>query len=405
MKPELPLTIVPSLPVRVLADGKFVITAKFLEGLLQYCADWQGPITVLMRSAQAASGNLDDVAVRPAELPFRIAVVEPEMLATKVIASEPALVLASLDDFRQVRLSQICRRVGIPCVYVAEYSLRTRNQIIAATVANPLWRSRKYLWERGQENQRRRAVHLAAGLQCNGTPTYDAYRALNRDTLLYFDSRVTESMTLAETELRARCRSLAQQGPLRLLFSGRLNKMKGAHHLLPVASELKRLGVPFQLSICGDGDLAGAMRTRIAEARLSDCVTMRGVLDATTELFPYVKAEVDAFVCCHPQGDPSCTYLETMLCGVPIAGYANEALSGVVAHSRAGWLAPLGDPRALARKIAELNRDREAIAAMSLTALSWSQAHTFEKTTQARIAHLQRVAMENVTAERAVQYG
>jgi glycosyltransferase involved in cell wall biosynthesis len=200
-----------------------------------------------------------------------------------------------------------------------------------------------------------------------------------------------EQLAARET-LNARIARVLKGGPLRLAFSGRLIAMKGADHLLDVATELKRLGVPFTLDICGSGDLEPSMRRTIAQCGLSNLVRMRGVLDFKSQLMPFVSSEVDLFVCCHPQGDPSCTYLETMSCGTPMVGYDNEAFRGIVKTSGVGWLSPLGDARALANRIAELNRDRAAIVNAAEQSLAFASQHTFERTMQMRVDHLKRCA-------------
>src|SRR6202012_4588470 len=105
-------------------------------------------------------------------------------------------------------------------------------------------------------------------------------------------------------------------------------------------------------------------------------VGMPGMLDFTKELLPFVKEKVDAFVCCHRQGHPSCTYLETMSCGVPIVGYANDAFAGLVDRSNAGWASPINHPRALAARIAQLAARREEICEHALRSLAFARNHT-----------------------------
>ena len=119
-----------------------------------------------------------------------------------------------------------------------------------------------------------------------------------------------------------------------------------------------------------------------------------GRLDFEKELLPFIlwQSDVDVFVCCHRQGDPSCTYLETMSCGVPIVGYANEAFAGFVARSGAGWTSPLNRPRALAAKIAQLAAHPEDIREHAFRSLAFAREHTFEETFAARIAHLRLLA-------------
>ena len=248
-----------------------------------------------------------------------------------------SLVLASVGQ-RFNSLSRLCRKAGIPVVYVTEYSLRTRLQIIREyqpTFAHGWWRSWR---EIKQERAQAQAISLANAVQCNGTPTYMAYKSLTPLPHLFFDTRIEETMLATSGEVSARLARFNRDRKLRLVFSGRLKLMKGVDDLPVVASHLRRMGVPFEMSICGDGESMAQLQRDVWELHLGDKVKFRGNLDFKAELVPFVKNKTDLFVCCHRQGDPSCTYLETMACGVPIVGYGNEAFEGSLpAQAPGGW--------------------------------------------------------------------
>ncbi|AFY77361.1 glycosyltransferase [Pleurocapsa sp. PCC 7327] len=399
MSKQFNLAVIPNLKVELLPDGRVAIEQKFLEGILKYDGLWSGSVTVLMEKNPDRDKNFHKKIFKRDELPFKLEIISSkEITPQKLLENKISVVLASA-DYRKNHLSQVCHSANLPCIYITEYSLQTRKQIIAANTNNPLLRLRRNLWEENQERKQRKAIALAEGVQCNGTPTYEAYRTINRNPLLYFDGRVTEAMLATKEEIEKRFLNCKEDRPLRLLFSGRLIKMKGADRLLDVARELKHSGIQFEMFICGDGDLREKMQREIVAARLKDRVKMMGVLDFKTELIPFAKANVDLFVCCHPQGDPSCTYLETMSCGVPIVGYANEAFEGVVKYSQAGWLIPMDRPKLIAQQLAALSQNRHSIKAMSLKALEFARQHTFEKTWEARISHLKRVAMRKMALE------
>jgi glycosyltransferase involved in cell wall biosynthesis len=167
--------------------------------------------------------------------------------------------------------------------------------------------------------------------------------------------------------------------------------MKGALDLVLVASELQRRGVPFRLSICGAGTLEGAMKEQIARRGLERVVTMRGVLPFNDELLPFVR-EADVFLSCHKQGDPSCTYLETFACGVPMVGYLNEAFAGLLARVDAGWGIPMHDVRAMADVVERLSRERAEIATKARRAAAFARQHTFESTFARRTAFFRECA-------------
>jgi colanic acid/amylovoran biosynthesis glycosyltransferase len=392
------LTLVPSLRARRLPDGRVRLTQKFIDGVNQFQRFWDGPVAVYMGQVENDTDDLDLVNVWPKDLPFRLEVLSFPEIERAITADRSAVVLLSLDDFRQSHLGAICRRYGVACAYVSEYSPATREQIIDVTTRNPFKRIRRKFWEDAEEEKRRAAISSADGLQCNGTPTYDRYRELCPDALLYFDTRVTEDLLATEHDIRRRLSDRVPGRPLRLVFSGRLAPVKGATQLIDVAKELRRLKVDFHLSICGDGESKEAMNRAIEAEQLSRQVSLKGILGFRTELLPFVKSDIDLFVCCHPQGDPSCTYLETYACGVPIAGYANEAFEGIVRSSGSGWMTPVNRPDELARTIAGIRKTPEALLANSIAALAFAKQHTFERTFSRRVDHLRALQARNSRA-------
>lgn len=385
------LLVLPSLKAVAKDDGRVVVTQKFVDGMTEYVNSWDGPVRAVLEPADATSNNLDNVAVVPAALPFELEVVSFRDPRINDHLRESAVALGGTDH-RQNHFATLCANLGTPYVVNTEYTLQTRCQIATAEESNPLRRWRRIWWERGQERANVTSVRRAAGVQCNGMPTYDAYRTLNAATLLYFDTRTTAELLPDEEQLQLRLAQMLQGAPLRLAFSGRLIAMKGADHLSRVAVELRRLQVPFTLTICGDGDLRPRLQREIELAGLQDVVKLPGTLDFVTQLTPLLQDEIDLFVCPHRQGDPSCTYLETMACGVPIVGYANEAWAGLLRHGASGWSTPLDDPRALARQVAQLTQDRESIARAACQVREFAAEHTFERVFQRRIEQLLAIA-------------
>lgn len=384
------LIIMPNFQIRLLPKNRILMDRKSLDGLFQYSGLWPGPVTVFVEENSQGSGIFQEETIDKHDLPFKLEVLSFNALTKEnFLKYKSSVVLASV-GYRQNHVSRICRSSGNPCVYISEYSLKTRQQIINLNTSNPLLRFRRHLWEKKQEIKRTRALAVADGVQCNGTPTYEVYRRVNHNAILYFDTRVTEAMLATSDDIGRRYHARDDNTPLRLLFSGRLAKVKGADHLLDVAKELKQLAVKFEMFICGDGELKEAMNRRILTERLSDCVELTGVLDFKTELLPFARSNIDLFICCHRQGDPSCTYLETMSCGIPIIGYDNEAFRGIVNQSKAGWLVEMDRPRQMAQQIVTLDRSRDLIKSMAFKSLAFARRHTFEKVFAARISHLQR---------------
>jgi|SRR5271166_5845943 len=385
------LAVLTDLGVRVVPKGTIILTQKFIDGMVEYLKYWDGPVAAIMEPTNKPSWNLDEVEIDPARLPFKVEVFSYNDPGLGRLLAGRKMILASVSH-RQNHLSTLCRSIGVPCVYVAEFTLKTVCQIIQAETSNPLLRWRRIWWRYNQERRHRRAIRMASGIQCNGTPTFEAYREINPRPLLFFDTRVRDDWLITEQELNERTGQLMRGGPLRLMYSGRLALMKGADHLVRVASKLRSLRVPFEFTICGDGPLGPQIRAEITRLGLDDCVRLTGVIDFKTELTPLTKRQVDLFVCCHRQGDPSGTYVDVMSCGVPFVGYDNEAFQGIVRHSAAGWMVPMDQTDRLAEKIAELSADRAELVNAARKSLEFARKHTFERTFRTRIEHLKACA-------------
>ena len=242
-----------------------------------------------------------------------------------------------------------------------------------------------YLWQ--FEQKRKAAFKIADGLQSNGTPAFYEYRKLS-NTILYFDTRVGKDQGIRDDELEKRLAYLTEGNPLRLAFSGRLIRMKGADHLIQLAHALKKSNIRFIMTIYGIGELENEMRELIQTYKLEDLVTMKGAVDFYKELLPDIKKNVDLFVCFHRQSDPSCTYLETLSCGIPIVGYRNKAFEGLNEISEIGWGAELEDIQEVTRIIGYLDKNRTDIASRSRKSVLFARPHDFETTFQNRVTHV-----------------
>lgn len=390
------LVILPNLPGLRKPDGTIVLTKKLIDGAHSMAAAWRGPVHMIVEPWDTFSDNLDNVAVPPDDGAVRVSVLPYDRGDLIAHLRGTAAVLAAV-SYRQNHIAELCARAAVPCVYVTEYTLRTRYDIVCAETINPILRARRGLWEYGQERRQARAIRNAAGVQCNGTPTHAAYRRINPRACLFFDTRCRAGDVIPLPALEARVAQLEARRPLRLLFSGRFLPWKGVQYLPRVAARLRELGVQFKLDLCGDGISTPGLRADIARLGLEDCVRLRGVLDFRLELTPLMQDGIDLFVCPHVQGDPSSTYAEAFAAGLPIAGFANEALAGMQQLAQAGVVTPMRDVGALARAVADLDRDRARLATAARRARAFALEHTFERTTQRRMDHVRECAAADRT--------
>ncbi len=381
------LLITPSVPVWKADNNDLVFDRKFYDGMLLYRQKWPGILGCVMSLSPAPPPEFGLVAVKPAELPFTLTTLERGEAISARHLHGASIVLAAGDADNQLHVSRLCRDTGIKCVYIIEYIKETRYQIVALTTSNPIIRWRRMFYVGSKEKKRVSAFKLSDGLQCNGAPAFNEY-AFAPNRLLYFDTRVYAAQIIDDEALKQRVAGLSENRPLRLAFSGRLIRMKGADHLPRLALKLQQLGTPFHLTIYGAGDLEAEMREAIAAHGLESLVSMPGAVDFYARLLPELKQSVDLFVCPHRQSDPSCTYLETLSCGLPIAGYGNRAFTGLLAMADVGWSAEMDDVDALAGLISHLHAQRTELQEKSLNSAAFARLHDFEATFQRRIDHL-----------------
>jgi colanic acid/amylovoran biosynthesis glycosyltransferase len=378
-------------PAPVIAEGGRVqLDAKFVEGMKVQQAMWPSRITCALRRGAASvpfSREFDHQ-----DLPFDLIVLDQhEALEPRHLAGQD-LIMASGDDFHCLGLTDMLQPQQT-IVYVIEYTHETRMQVLMLDRGRGmLGRLRGMVWLMQQERRRRRAFRAADGLQSNGYPAHDLYGPMNRDSMIYLDGRMTPGLFATEAEMTARETRRAAGAPLRLIFSGRLEPMKGAQDLLPVARRLMAKGVAFSLDIFGAGSLRDEIANSIPGLGPAAQVRLHEPVDFETALVPFTRQEADLFLGCHRQSDPSCTYIEAMGCGVAVASYDNRMWSRLNGEAKAGWGAPLGNPDALADRIAEAAANPAEITRRSRNALAFSKAHAFETEFQRRMDHLARIA-------------
>jgi len=381
------LVIIPSIPVW--KDNNFLIFSRqFYDGMLLYVKMCPGDVSCIMSLGKSDLPKFGLVKKNDKnELPFRCHVLsENEQITTDHLYGA-SIVLASSDSFQQFNISKICKKINAKCVYVIEYIPETRYQIAALSSKNYLIKLRRFLYIWNGERQRLAALSLADGLQINGTAAYHEYKQFP-NKILYFDNRINKNLLINDEDLDFRLDYLSRNQPLRLAFSGRLIPMKGAFHLVKMAMLLKRRNIDFHLIIYGAGELENQMNEYINKHQLENNVFMTGAVDFYNKLLPDIIKNVDLFVMLHRQSDPSCTYLETLSCGIPIVGYKNRAFSGLLKQADIGWGAKLNDLEGIVNIIEYLNTNRENISEKSKNSIRFARHHDFETTFQHRIDHL-----------------
>ena len=368
--------------------GKFYYDRKFYDGVLEYCNYWTGDIKCFMQISYSDLPKFGTVEHNNS-IPFTLEIIDNSYKGLLDKIKFVDIFLISGDSFDYLNFWWLCRKQNKRCIYIIEYTLKTRMQIIKIGCRSLFSRKiyKKYIFLFYNEIKRILAFSRADGIQANGIGAYNSYRKLNRNTILYFDTRIRKKDIINEVHLSARLEHMKKR-EIHIGFSGRLTSIKGVEDLINVARILRKKNIPFKLFIYGDGDLYNVLESNIHDHELSDCVIMKGALSFYDKLLPELKDNIDIFVLPHKQGDPSCTYMETLSCGIPIIGYDNEAFAGLMQLADIGWIVNMNDVESIAKRLEELFKKKYEIDDKSKNAINLAKLNYFEKTFKNRIKQL-----------------
>jgi colanic acid/amylovoran biosynthesis glycosyltransferase len=319
-----------------------------------------------------------DMVELPAEsLPYRVLPIETDR------RGEPAGAFQELDDlFRASNLVigssfgvlKLARRHAVPYIACLEYDFQTQLTMVRSFARSPLHAA----WSMAQcaLNYYRDMVPTmrhAHEIHCNGYPVFRASARYNSRRLLYLDSRMAQDLIIEPGALLRRLASRSGRS-LRLLFSGRFEKVKGALDAVLAAVACLQRGMDVELDCYG----AGSLRNRMLAASASHAGKIRIHPAIPFEDLVQRSREADIFICCHIQSDPSCTYIESMGSGLPIVGYGNRMWSALAAESQAGVVTARDSPGDVAAAIQDYIERPAQLEVASESARKFALKHCFE---------------------------
>ena len=162
-------------------------------------------------------------------------------------------------------------------------------------------------------------------------------------------------------------RRVSADGPLRLAYVGRLAQVqKRVMDLVPFVRTLAALGVESELHIVGDGPELVSLKRELAT---TGCVRVIFHGPRTPGYLQAFWPEMDVAVLVSEYEGTSITMLEAMAHGVvPAVTRVESGVGEWIEEGVSGETAPVGEPEALARKIAELAHDRGRLVHMGAVA-------------------------------------
>lgn len=265
-----------------------------------------------------------------------------------------------------------------PAVLTAEVDWRIRWGIQRALGARGINAARIAAGLARQERKLKVAARHAAGLQCNGPAAMRAYGSFVSSSVMYYDHRVRAS----DVALTRQVAAWDGNRTLRLGFSGRLDPIKGPQFALEATRLARARGLDVELTVFGTGPLENDLRELQGPG-----IHFAGFRNFRDQWLPEVRDNIDVMLLPHVQGDPSCTYFESLGCGSPILGFENSTLSPLVRDQRVGWAVAETDVDALAHQIEAIVEQPQLLVDARSRALEFMATNALEKTLQNRVDH------------------
>ncbi len=150
------------------------------------------------------------------------------------------------------------------------------------------------------------------------------------------------------------------EGPLKLIFAGRLSPDKGVHTAVQALSRLLQdmpgLNIELTLAGGGSGTYVDRLRVMVREAKLQDRVTFKGKVPA--EQMPALFGEHDILLVPSIWDEPFArVVLEGMLSGLAVIAAESGGTPEILKSGRNGLLCKPDDPAALAGCLQQLASD------------------------------------------------
>jgi phosphatidyl-myo-inositol dimannoside synthase len=180
-------------------------------------------------------------------------------------------------------------------------------------------------------------------------------------------------------------------GPL-LVFVGRLIEEKGVGDVLEAVAMIAAKHPDVRTLLVGDGQEREELQRLAARLGIAERVTFTGWVDSAE--VPAYLAAADVFVGPSkrsPQGweeAQGLTFVEAMLCGVPVIATNSGGISDVVQHEITGLVVPQADPASIAMAVERLIGDEKLRTRLTASAAKYARTEYTRAITAQRFSAL-----------------
>ena len=250
--------------------------------------------------------------------------------------------------------ARLARRNGIPHGIWFD---RVESQVLAAAHDGSVkGRAKAWLKSRVTARTEDELLKHADLALLHGQTVYDQFAGKTRNPQIVEDIHLEAGDRIPGDALAAKL-AQAGEGPLRICYLGRADRMKGGLIWVEALARLAETGVDFTADWAGDGPLLAEMQ-ELAQARgLADRLTFHGFV-SDREAVKEILRGAHLLLFCHMTDESPRNLIESLFSATPLVGFRDTYAQRLVAEQGAGLLVERGDVDGLAGALAGLAADR-----------------------------------------------
>lgn len=199
---------------------------------------------------------------------------------------------------------------------------------------------------------------------------------LNHHVPVYAGDHITDA------QLQAKLDSISRDDPLKICYAGRAIDMKGPLEWVETLSELSKRGVAFEATWLGDGPMLGEMQAKAAALNVPN-INFAGFVSDRQAILDALK-EAHIFLFCHNTLESARILGEALACGAPLVGFETAYPADLVAEHGGGVFSEMGNVKALAQKVQELDSRKDELSMLVTNAARSGREFDREKALRKR---------------------
>lgn len=199
---------------------------------------------------------------------------------------------------------------------------------------------------------KRSAIGLFHGMDC-----YSAYSSYSANPHLVHDIHLSKSDLVTEKDLSSR---LKTNGPLRVVYAGRVHQDKGVFDWIEAMKEALRSS-ELTAAWFGVGPELDSARSKVAADGLDNRIFFPGAINDHRDLISKMKTSFDVFAFCHKTPESPRCLVEALICGLPIIGDDSPYPRNLIERHNGGVMTEPHSPSKLAAELSLFRQARESL--------------------------------------------